>query len=71
MAKYITKEGDTIDAIAFDYYGDTNNKIVEQIIDANYCLASLPVILPSGIHIELPERGKTAVVTNRKVKLWD
>jgi phage tail protein X len=69
MAQYLTKEGDMLDEIAYRYYGSTTNKVVENIIDANFNISNYGPILPSGILIELPEIKQT--VEKRKVKLWD
>lgn len=71
MAKYQTKDGDVLDQIAYQYYGNTNNRIVEQILEANIGLVDYGPILPEGIIITLPEQTQTTVVTNTKVKLWD
>ncbi|WP_179989778.1 tail protein X [Acinetobacter sp. YH1901141] len=70
-ASYITKEGDTVDYIAYQYYGHTGNLVVEKILDANYSLAEQPAVLPQGIMITLPDENSTSVVTTNKVKLWD
>lgn len=71
MAQYQTKENDVLDYIAYKYYGDTNNRIVEQILAVNVGLADYGPILPEGLVITLPEQTETTVVTNDQVKLWD
>lgn len=70
MAQYLTKDGDTIDEIAYRYYGSTKNQVVERILEANSRLADHTPILPAGVLIELPETQPT-VVKSRQVKLWD
>ena len=70
-ASYITKEGDTVDYIAYQYYGYTRNRVVEKILEANQQLAEQPAVLPQGITITLPDQQDTAVITSAKVKLWD
>ena len=70
-AIYRTKEGDTVDYIAYQYYGNTNNLVVEKILEANHLLAEQPAILPHGIELVLPDQQDTAVITSAKVKLWD
>ena len=70
-ATYRTKEGDTIDYIAYQYYGHTNNLVVEKILEENQQLAEQPAVLPQGITITLPDQQDTAVITSNKVKLWD
>lgn len=71
MAQYQTKENDVLDYIAYKYYGDTNNRIVEQILAVNVGLVDYGPILPEGLVITLPEQTETTVVTNDQVKLWD
>ena len=69
MAQYSTKDGDTLDEVAYRYYGNTNNKVVENIIEANFGITGYPAILPAGVLIELPE--VTQSNEKQKVKLWD
>ena len=69
MAQYSTKDGDTLDEIAYRYYGNTNNKVVEKIIEANFGITDYPAILPASVLIELPE--VTQSTEKQKVKLWD
>ena len=70
MANYLTKQGDTIDEIAYRYYGHTSNLVVERILEANFSITNYGASLPAGVFIELPEEQPTIVQT-RKVKLWD
>ncbi|MBT0886299.1 MULTISPECIES: tail protein X [Acinetobacter] len=69
MAQYSTKDGDTLDEIAYRYYGSTDNQVVENIIDANFGITDYPPILPAGVLIELPEAKQS--IEKQKVKLWD
>ncbi|BBF79273.1 tail protein X [Acinetobacter ursingii] len=71
MATYLTKEGDTLDFIAYKYYGSTDNQQVEKILSANYKLSEYPAVLPEGVLIELPEQTRTPTISSKKVKLWD
>ena len=54
MAQYSTKDGDTLDEIAYRYYGYTYNKVVENIIEANFGITDYPAILPAGVLNLLP-----------------
>lgn len=66
---YITREGDTVDFIAWKFYGSTSNQVVEAVLSANVGLADHGPVLPSNLEIVLPK-----VVTPAKtqgVKLWD
>lgn len=67
----MTKDGDTVSYIAHKYYGNTSNRIVEKIFDANPRLSDQPACLPGGILIELPTQESITNVSNKKVKLWD
>lgn len=66
---YITREGDTVDFIAWKFYGSTANQVVEAVYSANGGLADHGPVLPPGLEIILP-----VVVSPAKtqgVKLWD
>jgi len=69
MAQYLTKAGDTLDEIAYRYYGNTNNKVVERILEVNFGISQYEALLPAGVLIELPEVQQSS--ETRKVKLWD
>ena len=69
MTTYITREGDTVDYVAWKYYGATTNLVVETVLEANPGLADRGTILPAGVSITLPEI--TAPARNLGVKLWD
>lgn len=66
---YTTKDGDTVDAIAWKFYGATTNKVVETVLDANRGLADYGPELPAGLQITLP--AIAAPATTQGVKLWD
>jgi len=69
MAQYLTKAGDTLDEIAYRYYGNTNNKVVERILEVNFGISKYEALLPADVLIELPEVQQST--ETRKVKLWD
>ncbi|MCF6766190.1 tail protein X [Thiotrichales bacterium 19S3-7] len=66
MAKYITKTGDMLDDICYQYYG--TESVTFKVLEANRDLADLGEILPSGIEIELPDFPPPE---RRAVKLWE
>lgn len=66
---YLTREGDTVDYIAWKFYGFTNNQVVEAVLNANRGLADYGPKLPAGVIITLPEI--TAPAKAQGVKLWD
>jgi phage tail protein X len=68
MAKYLTKNGDTLDYICWKHYGQQSGA-VEQVFEANPGLADAGTILTAGTVIELP----ALTVTNKSntISLWD
>lgn len=67
--KYITRDGDTVDFIAWKYYGSTSNQVVETVLAANRGLADYGPILPAGVVITLPEIE--APKKSQGIRLWD
>jgi phage tail protein X len=68
MAKYVTKDGDTLDWLCWRYY-DKQSGAVEAVLEANPNLADLGLTLPAGIVIELPELAPSE--DDQPVRLWD
>lgn len=69
MATYITKAGDTVDYIAWKFYGFQDRQTVEQVLAANHGLAEYGAALPPNVRVEMPELVKPSVTPG--VKLWD
>lgn len=67
--KYVTKDGDTLDSICFDFYGDS--RMLEAVYNANPGIELQPAVLSAGITIELPEQTSTDGVEAGTVRLWD
>lgn len=65
---YITKDGDSVDFVAWKFYGATTNQVVEAVLAANRGLADYGPKLPAGVIITLPEI--TAPAKAQGVKLW-
>lgn len=65
---YRTSDGDTVDYIAWKYYGTTEGRTVEQVLAANKGLADRGPILPAGVLITLPDIDPTAKTP--AVRLW-
>lgn len=71
-SQYRTKNGDTVDAIAWAYYGRQDNRVVERVIEANLGLADYGPSLPAGVLVVLPElAAETEQGESGGVKLWD
>lgn len=66
---YQTKEGDLIDWVAWKYYGNTDNRVVELILAANPGLADRGPILPANVLVTIPDAPAPGVVQG--VRLWD
>lgn len=65
--KYRTRDGDVLDLICHNYYGDAPHS-VEFVYDANPGLAELGPVLPSGVVIDLPEAAPAEPTT---IRLWN
>lgn len=70
MSTYLTKDGDTVDYVAWKFYGRQSGRVVEQVLEANPGLADYGPELPLGLLIELPEVEEKQDA-NTGVKLWD
>jgi phage tail protein X len=67
-ATYTTKDGDTVDYVVFQYYGHTDKKAVEQVLEANPGLADRGPLLPYGVQITLPALVQAA--DTKGPRLW-
>jgi len=65
---YRTRDGDTADYIAWKYYGTTERRVVEQLLDANKGLADYGPVLPAGILVTLPDIK--IAEDKRGLRLW-
>lgn len=68
MPSYRSKQGDTVDLIAWGHYGRQDNRIVERVLEANPGLADYGATLPDGVLVELPEIAAAPV--EKGVRLW-
>ena len=69
MAKYLTKNGDTLDWICWRHYGNSLPAATEAVLDANYGLAEKGPVFEAGVKIELPDLQDTTETAS--VRLWD
>lgn len=67
--RYVTIDGDMIDAVAFAYYGNEHKKHTEAILDANPGLAELGAVLPAGLVVVLPRKVEQTTATPFR-QLW-
>ena len=69
MTTYTTREGDTVDFIAWKFYGSTANRVTETVLEANPGLAAYGPQLPAGVAVTLPAIDAPAKTTG--IRLWD
>lgn len=67
--EYTTRQGDTVDYIAWRHYGRQDNQVVEGLLEANQGLADRGPSLPAGITITLPDMPEPE--QENGVRLWD
>lgn len=68
--EYLTRQGDILDDVVFRFYGDTERRIVETVLEANRGLADHGPILPAGLTITLPDRNPEPPAETL-TRLWD
>lgn len=66
MTTYTTKDGDTVDEIAWRFYGNTT--ATAQILEANKGLADYGPLLPAGVVVTMPTIATTSATEG--VHLW-
>lgn len=66
---YRTGQAEMVDIICRRSYGDESG-YVERVYDANPGLSELPMVLPTGALIVLPDLPQAAAVVT-VVSLWD
>jgi phage tail protein X len=73
VARYTTVMFDRLDKIVDDRYGDTENGIVEYVLEFNPGLEGYGLLLPMGITVFLPDRPEDTKVSApviQVLKLW-
>jgi len=66
MTTYRTKDGDMVDQICFDHYGDES--MAGAVYRANPGLAKYGPLLPRGLEIDLPNQSAAPAVAPKR--LW-
>lgn len=69
MIVYTSKDGDTIDNIAWKQYGTRAGRVMERLLDANPGIADYGPVLPAGVTIVIPDLPIPA--EKKTIKLWD
>lgn len=68
MNAYLTRDGDTIDSIAWHIYG--RESAIKEIMAANPRLCEEPPILSAGMLITLPTIATLPAIATQTVRLW-
>lgn len=68
MARYLTRDGDMLDAVCMEHYGRTTGA-VEAVLEANPGLADLGPVLDAGTVLILPELSDPE--PEQGLSLWD
>jgi phage tail protein X len=67
---YRSKQGDVLDAIAYEQYGQCTSDTLNIVMEANPDLRAL-VVLPAGVLVNLPDMVVTPTPSKAGVSLWD
>ena len=70
---YITRDGDTVDYVAWRFYGGSTPGATEQVLEANPGLAAYGPAMPAGLRLALPaaDQVKAQATETKGVRLWD
>lgn len=66
MAVHLTRDGDVVDQVVWNHYGDLGQ--LDAVLTANPGLAGRGPVLPAGIEITLPTRPVAPV--QAPIRLW-
>ncbi|MEO1720981.1 MAG: tail protein X [Pseudomonadota bacterium] len=69
VVTYETKDGDTVDQVAWWHYNGLRAGMVEAVLEANPGLADAGPILPGGLSITLPDLEEAN--TRPQLRIWD
>jgi phage tail protein X len=70
VAKYTTVMFDRLDKIVNARYGDTENGIVEYVIEQNPGIEDYGLLLPMGITVFLPDRPEDTKISTPVIKVF-
>lgn len=70
MTQYRTKDGDVIDQICFEHYGQTAD-VTEAVMKLNAHLLAYGDHLPSGLIVQLPAVEIQETPQSDSINLWD
>lgn len=69
MPVYRTRGGDTLDSIAFEYYGHLNPALLREVYRANQNIGDFPQPFEQGIVVNLPDIEQQSVEEVQQIKL--
>ena len=67
---YRTKDGDMLDRICLQYYGRSDDGVVEAVLEANTNLGDKGPVYDAGVKITLPDLDVSTAETD-SIRLWD
>ncbi len=70
MTIYVTRQGQTVDLVCWDFYRRTAD-VTELVLAANPGLSALGPILPLGTRLKLPDLPIQQRSARKLVSLWD
>lgn len=65
---YHSRDGDTLDSIAYAVYGRQDAGLVEGLFEANRGVAALGPVLMAGIRLAIPDAPEAPIA--QEVRLW-
>jgi len=70
MNTYRTADGDVLDRICYNHYGQTAD-VTERVLKHNKQLLAYGTHLPAGLIIELPVYDLQETQSEESINLWD
>lgn len=69
MRIYTTREGDTLDSIAFEYYGYLTPVLLREVYRANQNIGDYEQPFEQGVRVNLPDIEQQEVEEVEQIKL--
>ena len=66
---YVTRDGDTVEYIAWAQYGSQLSAVINAVLNANPGIADYGPLLPAGVTMTLPDVD-TSPAASGGVSLW-
>lgn len=66
---YTTVENETLPGIIYRHYGNVNEDLLKETLNANTNFSDYPLVLPQGVEVILPEININHEIT--PIALWE